>query len=222
MITVPSELSELSFTGNGVATAFPLTFPILETSDLVVTLTPTGGSETLQIEGVDYTVSAAPSAAPTVNMTAAPANGDALHVERTLPITQEVDLLTQGPFSPETHTEMHDQRVMVDQQLARRIARLEALASLTSIANFAAQLVTMAFAADAVEVRDTFPLTTAVVGEVTGVLVAKVVDLNEDEDGNEAIMVRNWSWAANLLTIDDITGLQPGHNYLLTLLCLSL
>lgn len=226
--TVPTEVSELSFTGNGVAVAFPLPFPILATSDLVVTLTPAGGVATLQVEGVNYTVSEAPSDAPIVTMTVAPPAASTLRVRRTVAITQVVNLRTQGPFSPATVTEMLDKRTMVEQQLARRIAALEAIAGLVSLATLDAQLVDITFTTAADDVANTFAggvLTVAValaVGEsVTGVLVARVQG-GLDEDARLAVTVRDWSWAAGTLTVKYVTGLQVDTEYTLSLLCLSM
>lgn len=126
MATVPSEDSEIDFTGDGAADEFPTGFPILEKSDLRVELTLSGSdTPTLQVEGVDYEVDAAPSANPTVTMTVPPPNLSTLHIERTLPITQEVNLQTQGPFSPATVTEMLDKSAMIDQQLHRRLRAVE-------------------------------------------------------------------------------------------------
>lgn len=233
MATVPTETSEIDFTGDGIVTEFPCGFPILEESDLVVQLTLDGAAEaTLQVRGIDYTVVAAPAANATVSMSSPPPANSTLHIERTVAIVQEVNLLTQGAFSPSTHTEMHDRRTMVEQQLARRLARLEALASLVSIAAFDAQLVDITFTANASEIEDTFaggalyfPVVVAEGAIVTGVLVARV-QVTGDE-ARDAIMVLDWEYAVvssttGTVQINYITGLEPGLTYTISLLLLSL
>lgn len=223
--TVPTEVSEESFTGNGVTTAFPLSFPIIETSDLVVELTLDGETEpTLQVEGVDYNVSAAPSDAPTVTMVVAPPADSELHVERTVDIIQPVNLQTAGPFSPSTQTQMHDRRTMVEQQLARRLGRLEALSELVVLEAFdASLLIGLTIETEPTDVADTFPANYPLVlapGEaVTGLIVAKATG---SAQLREALQVTEWEWAGDVLTINYVTGLEPGHTYELTLLVLSM
>ena len=227
MATVPANISELDFTGNGVWTDAALTFPIQAKSHLVVTLLLDGETvATTQVLGTHYTVDAAPSDAPTVTMLTAPPSLSTLHVERTVPITQILNLLTAGPFSPATHTAALDKRTMVEQQLDRRIARLEGLSDLVSLATFDAQMVTLSFTSDADDVESTFTagiLTVPVVlgdGEsLTGVVVAKVAGADASL---EAVQVRDWDWAADVLTINFISGLEPGIAYTLSLLCTSL
>lgn len=224
--TVPTEVSELSFTGNGATVDFPISFPIQATDELVVELTLDGETDaTLQVEGVDYDVDEAPSDAPTVTMAVAPPADSTLHIERTVDVVQLVDLRTQGPFSPATVTRMLDKRTMVEQQLDRRIARLEALAALVSLAGFDAQLVEFTFTANAVDIENSFPRNVAVVASpgssITGVAVVKVAPATADPS-SEAVTVREWSWVADVLTIDWMTGLTPGITYTVTILCTSL
>lgn len=127
--TVPTESSAQTFTGGGAAVEFAVSFPIQNTSDLKVWLTLSGATvPTLQVEGIDYDVDDAPSDEPTVTMAIAPPAASMLLIERTVPITQEVNLLTNGPFSPATLTEMLDKRAYVEQQLERRIVDLEGVA----------------------------------------------------------------------------------------------
>ena len=221
MATVPSEISSLDFTGTGGVVDFPLTFPIFEKAHLVVELTLTGSTvATLQVLGVDYTVDAAPSAAPTVTMTVAPPVASTLHIERTVPITQLTNLLTSGPYSPAVMTQVADKGTMVDQQLERRIAELEALASLTSIAVFDGQLVEFALHTDAVDVENSFPFNVAVVAPagktVTGVVIVKVDGVGNARDSIQLLV---WSWAGNVLSVQYITGLEPDRDYTFRILC---
>lgn len=89
----------------------------------------------------------------------------------------------------------------------------------------AGQLVEFKLTTDAGDVEDSFPITVPVPvppGErwetgVTGVLVAKC-----DGSGSEAVQVREWSWADDVLTIANITGLDPATDYTIGIICLSL
>lgn len=202
-------------------------FYFLVASSLVVKLTPaaTGIEETLVL-GVDYlvTLPASSGANGSVTLVVPPAASDDLVIERTVPIVQATTFRLQGSFSPAIHEDAFDYRTFVDQQLERRIAALEALASLTSIATFDAQVVEHQLDTDAAEINDTFPFDVAMVvgggGSVTGVQLVKCSD--PSGLAVEAVSVRSWSWVANVLTIDRITGLEPGTTYQLTLLCLTL
>lgn len=132
--TVPTEVSQVDFTGNGVTTLFPIPFPIQAKRELVVTLLLFDGIVAdLQTLGTHYTINEEPSDGPVVTMLTAPPDFSTLHVERTVPITQDVNLVTQGPMSPATFTQMYSKRTMVEQQLARRIAMLESTASPTAV-----------------------------------------------------------------------------------------
>lgn len=133
-MAVSSETSSVSYTGNGVTTAYPTTFRFIRAAELVVKVTPSGGSETIKTLGTHYTVSGdGLDAGGTVTFLVAPANLDAIVIERTVPITQPIALRTQGPYSATTHEEMFDEGVFVDQQLDRRIKALESAGAVGSV-----------------------------------------------------------------------------------------
>lgn len=131
-MTVPANVSSVSYTGNGVTTAFTVTFPYLDEDDLVVKLTPLGGTETTKTNGVHYTVSPARGATGTVNFVTAPDADDAIVIERTVALTQTTAFRSQGSFSPAVHEDVMDKEMMGLQQLDRRIASLESVDSGTS------------------------------------------------------------------------------------------
>jgi len=124
-MTVPTEVSYVEYTGNGATTVFPVPFPFLEDEHLVVTLTPSGGSQSTLTLNVDYTVAGAGEEDGSITMAVAPAAAAELLIERTLPLTQETAFRTAGTFSPGTHEDVHDECRMIDQQLDRRISALE-------------------------------------------------------------------------------------------------
>lgn len=225
--TVPTEISQLDFIGNGATVLFPIPYPIQDATDLVVYLTLSGSTtRVLQVLGVNYTVDAAPSNAPNVTMLVAPPNLSTIHVERTVLIVQLINLLSQGAMSPATFTQMFDKRTMVEQQLARRLAALEALSVLVSGATFSAQMVTKTFTTLA-NVEDTFAggiLTVAIStpggANVTGVVVARMTVAGGDAS-LESVQVRSWTYAAGVITLNYVTGLEPSKAYTLSLLCVT-
>lgn len=130
-MTVPTETSQSSYTGDGAADEFSTGFYFLETEHVVVKLTPAAtGVEETQVEGVDYEVTspAGVGLAGSVTFFVPPAVDDEIVIERTVPIVQDTSLRQQGAFSPQVHEEAFDFRTFVDQQLERRIAELEGLA----------------------------------------------------------------------------------------------
>lgn len=127
LATVSSETSSVSFTGNGVTTAFATSFKFFTNSHLTVTLTLSGGSPVVQTITTHYTVTGAGlEAGGTVTMLVAPANLSTLKIERNVPYTQSTNFRTQGSFRPGTHEDAFDIRTHADQQLDRRVDVLEA------------------------------------------------------------------------------------------------
>lgn len=124
-MTVPSETSNVSYTGNGVTVDFPVTFPYFDDDHLVVKVTPDGGVETTKTNGVDYNVSPTSGDSGTVTFVSAPALRASVVIERTVPITQDTAFRSQGSFSPTVHEDRFDKDVMIAQQLDRRITTLE-------------------------------------------------------------------------------------------------
>lgn len=125
-MSVTTETNQVTYTGNGVTTAYPTTFVFLDNTEVVVKVTVGANPETTLDEGTDYTLTGAgdPSGG-TVTFLVAPASGTAIVIERTVPFTQPIELREQGAFSPETHEEMFDESVFRDQQLDRRVKALE-------------------------------------------------------------------------------------------------
>ena len=73
-MTVSSTTSKVSYTGNGVTTAFAVPFYFLEAADLQVILRSSAGVETVQALTTNYTVAGAGvSSGGTVTMLTAPA-----------------------------------------------------------------------------------------------------------------------------------------------------
>ena len=114
----------VSATGNGAATQFAVAFRFFSASDLVVTVA--GATQTL---GVDYTVSGAGSSTGgVVTFVSAPGDGDAVLIERTIPLTQAVALKTGATLDAPTLETALDRAVAIAQQLDARLDAVEVLA----------------------------------------------------------------------------------------------
>lgn len=121
-MTVPSEVSSASYTGNGVTTLFSTAFYFLATSEVRVTV-----SDIVKTEGVHYTVTAPVSvgAAGSVTFLVAPIAAAPILIERVVPFTQATSFRAQGEFSPAVHEDQVDEVVFQTQQLDRRLKALE-------------------------------------------------------------------------------------------------
>ena len=130
-MTVSSETSRSSHVGNGLTTNFPTGFVFRSSSQLRVTYTPSGGTPTVWVEGVDYTVVGDDFevGGATVIATTAPAASSSLVIERDVAFTQLTDFTALGEFSPETHERALDNATYGLQELARRVDDLEAAPS---------------------------------------------------------------------------------------------
>lgn len=115
--------STKQFTGDGVQTTFPFTFPISADTDLVVKKRVTAtGVTTTQTLTTHYTVTKSGSNfddGGNVEMVAAPAATDTLIVTRATTQTQGTDLLYGGPHDSEAYEDMVD-------KLARQVQELQA------------------------------------------------------------------------------------------------
>lgn len=123
-MTVSSTINTAGpFSCNGVIVDFPFTFPVFAVSDLRVYLVdPTLETNTLLAYGTDYTVTLA-TLGGTVSTVATYAAGKQILLKRVLPETQEIDLVNQGDWLPESHEEAFDRAVMLIQQLQEEADR---------------------------------------------------------------------------------------------------
>ncbi len=107
---------------NGSLRAFAVPFKFQRDSELVVTVTDTGGGTARQTLGVQYSITGAGTATGgTVTFLTAPLAGYAVTIEREVPLTQEVSFRTQGAFLPEVLEGAFDKGVMIAQQLGARL-----------------------------------------------------------------------------------------------------
>lgn len=128
-MTVSSETSRKTFTGNGSTTSFatsPMVF--FDSDDLeVYVVTTATGAATLLTENTHYTVSGGDGSTGTVDTSAgsspygAPSASQTLVIVRNLDIVQETDFAQNDPSDAEVAEDALDRIVMLIQQLDRRI-----------------------------------------------------------------------------------------------------
>lgn len=107
------------FTCNG-ATAFPVTFRVLDATHLLVERTAADGTVTPLARGVDYSV-ALSSTGATVTLTSSSrcSTGYTLTITRQVPLTQPTTLSAQGPFNPKVLEAGLDRVTSIAQELSR-------------------------------------------------------------------------------------------------------
>ncbi len=116
-MTISTTTSRISYTGDGVTTAFAVPFKFLVSTDLVVYF----GSV---LQGAGYTVTGAGSATGgTVTFAAAPAAAVQVLILRNQPNTQNTIIPPSGPFPAVTVETMADKAMIGIQQLADAISR---------------------------------------------------------------------------------------------------
>lgn len=152
-MTVASEVRSVEYDGDGSTDSFPIPFEVLDASHVRVTYYPASGAAVVLTQGVDPGFEVDPglgtiNAVYPMSSSTALEVGASIIVERVVPVTQVVDLTNQGTFDAETHEEMADLGVMVDQQLLDRIKALESAGAPGSVLagnglEFAGDLVTL-------------------------------------------------------------------------------
>jgi hypothetical protein len=132
--TVPSENRSDDFTCSG-ATSYTYTFPVLTTSDLVVTkYTGACGSATYTVLSLagGYTATRTTTGG-TVTLGSACGSGYCLRISRVVDVTQTTSFRTQGTFNPAAHENAFDKLTMAVQQVQDGVTQSEETA--TAIAN---------------------------------------------------------------------------------------
>lgn len=120
------------YAGDGVTKTFGFGFRTFEAVDVVVVAADANGVETTLNPETDYYVSRNSSGqGGTVTLSKAPASGTSLAITRSVPVTQEVDLVNQGEFYAETIEEAFDKVTATIQDL-REMAKRHLTVPITS------------------------------------------------------------------------------------------
>ena len=126
-MSISTTTSRISYSTGSSVVAFAFTFPIIDTSDLIVILrtNTTGAEEVLHITS-DYTVSAVNndySSGGTVTTVATYASGYTLLIMRDTPDTQGADLDDSGVLRLEALEDALDKLTMLIQQIQTDLNR---------------------------------------------------------------------------------------------------
>ena len=122
-MTLSTTTVKNSYSGNGSTTAFTYNFAINSTSELVVIIRSSTGTETVKSITTHYTVADAGAAGGTVTMGSAPASGETLVLIRDTSLTQETDYVANDPFPAETHESALDKLQMQIQEVQEEVDR---------------------------------------------------------------------------------------------------
>ncbi len=125
-MTVTSTTNKVKTLGNGITTNFAFTFKVFATADITVSkIDITTNVETIQILGVDYTVTLADDgdSGGTVIYIVAPTSNEFSFIIRELDYTQETDFPREGKFPEEDITDTVDKNTMLIQQTDEKAER---------------------------------------------------------------------------------------------------
>ncbi len=117
-MTISSTTRRVDYSGDDSETVFSYTFKLLDESHVKVTIRDSAGSDTTQTLSTHYTVSGV--GRPTggsITMVTAPATGETLIIERSVPKLQQTDLRNQGTFQPQTIEDALDYAMMAIQEI---------------------------------------------------------------------------------------------------------
>jgi hypothetical protein len=123
-MTVSSQTSKVSYSGNGSTVAFTVTFYFLADSDIKVLVRSANGTEVVKTLNTDYTVTGAGDpAGGTVTFVTAPISGQTVVLARSVPLTQVTDYTPNDPFPAETHERALDKLTQLSQQINEAVNR---------------------------------------------------------------------------------------------------
>jgi hypothetical protein len=121
-MALTTTISKVTYVGNGSTTSFSVPFKFVEDSHIVVKVL-TSTTETLWVDGTDYTLSGAGvDSGGTLTSTAAPAATETILIYRTVPLLQSLELVLTGAFNSENVEARFDLIYMLIQQLTEGIA----------------------------------------------------------------------------------------------------
>ena len=119
-MTISTTASSISYSGNGVTTAFAVSFPFFASDELeVIERITSTGAETTKALTTDYTVTGGDGSTGTVTMLTAPASGRTLTIRRNTDRTQETDYPENDPFPAASHERALDRLTAIVQEVER-------------------------------------------------------------------------------------------------------
>lgn len=136
-MTIASQTSRISYTGDGVTTTFSVPFYFAANADLVVILQDTSGNQVTQVLGTNYNLTGATlSAGGTCTFTAAPTSGYLVTIYRDPAVTQTTSYNNNDPFPAKSHELALDKLTTIAQRLkdqwSRAIKQTDGEAAMTT------------------------------------------------------------------------------------------
>ncbi len=123
-MTVSTNINKATFNGSGSTGPFTFNFRFYMNTEISVIRVDANGTDTLLVEGTDYTLSGAGSyGGGVVNLTIALAYGNQLVIMRLVDLLQSTEIRNLGTFFPEIHEDAFDRMVMMIQQIAEMTER---------------------------------------------------------------------------------------------------
>lgn len=123
-MTIASQTSRISYTGDGSTTAFPVSFYFAANVDLVVILQDTAGNQATQILGTNYNLTGATfPAGGTCTFTVAPTSGYLVTIYRDPAVTQTTSYNNNDPFPAKSHELALDKLTTLVQRLKDQFSR---------------------------------------------------------------------------------------------------
>lgn len=126
-MTISTETSKAIYAGNGSSVNFPITFPFnLDQDNLAVYITDLSGAiSKLTASQYEYNEAELKIVYPKTEIPALPPlpTGYKLTIVRETPRVQELDLVNQGPFTPQMIESTFDRLTMLIQELNEKVTR---------------------------------------------------------------------------------------------------
>lgn len=117
-MTVSTSLSRKVYSGNDATVDFPTVFAFYETSDIVVRVLDTvDDSDTLKVEGTDYSVSGGDGTSGTVTFVTAPTSTQTVVIYREIPYTQPTPYRSSRALPGPTFEDSLDRLTYLGQQV---------------------------------------------------------------------------------------------------------
>jgi hypothetical protein len=109
--------------GNGVTTVFPFDFKVIDEDHLVVESREIATGDSTVVDVADYTVAGIGDSSGSITLDTALAATHELVIRRVVPVKQELDIVNQGGFYPDTAEAQLDLTVMGLQQVDEKVNR---------------------------------------------------------------------------------------------------
>lgn len=137
-MTLATQTRVAGYVGNGVTTVFPFNFPIRDPDDVVIQVYNLTDLTYITLAPSDYIATGIGPASTGGSITYAPGGIpiDANHkilIYRTVQYTQDLDIVNQAGFYPDTLEEQLDQIVMQVQQIAEGLSRALIIPPVTDV-----------------------------------------------------------------------------------------